>query len=120
MLNGKRALIVEDEFLVALDIQRILEHAHVGRAVFARSVEEAMSLAQQWRDFDLAIVELPFADTDALALATGLLGAGVKLIVSSTNANHRTGVPGLENWPVILKPFAEDELLSACQRVLGS
>ncbi len=118
MLTGQRALIVEDEFLIAFEIQRILENANVASSVTARTVEEAMSLAHDWRNFHLAVVEFPFQSADARALARGLANAGVKLIISSTDSHHAE-IPGLEQWPVVKKPFSEDELLAAYQRVIG-
>src|SRR3569833_41814 len=64
VLAGQRLLIVEDEFLIALDMQRILEAAGAKEAVLARNLEEAASLGDAIADFDLVILPPPAPDAD--------------------------------------------------------
>ena len=52
MLSDKRILVVEREFLVALDMQRVLEGANPAKLVFARSVDEAAHLASSFSGYD--------------------------------------------------------------------
>lgn len=119
-LNGKRILIVEAEFLIALEIQRILEAAGAGETVFARSTAEVAKLSEVWDRFDLAIIDLSLGDDRAVALAHELGTLGIGLVITSSDVRLRHGVDGLPDVPVILKPFAEDEFVAACQIALSS
>jgi len=56
VLSGKRLLIVEDEFIIALDLQRVVEEAGARRSVRARNYEEVTALGGRLSDYDLAIV----------------------------------------------------------------
>jgi len=114
MLDGKRVLVIEEQFLIALDIQRILEDAKAAQTLFARSVREAAELAGRWAGFDLAVVALPRSDANGLALVRGLISAGVKVVISSGDSSYRRGVPELPNVPVVIKPFDAQELVAAC------
>lgn len=117
MLKGKRVLIVEQEFLIALDIQRILEGAHAGPCVFARTVEEARTLESRWSEFDLAITQLRREDPTAPGLARDLAAAKVPVVIIAADPYRGDNAAGLQA-PVLLKPFGEDELLDACLSAL--
>jgi DNA-binding response OmpR family regulator len=114
MLVGKRLLIVEDEFLIALDIQRILETAAASATLFARTVEEAEAHDDKLTAFDLAIIEIGPDNVPALRLAMKLLANGIAVVFTSADSQHRHGLAGLPLAPVVVKPFAEDDLLTAC------
>jgi CheY-like chemotaxis protein len=118
MLSGKRILIIEEEFLIALDIQRILEAAGTAQTVFARSVAEAESLQGRWSEFDLVLVEMSYNDKGGLALAQQIIGNGVPVAVTSSDIACRRSIPALAGVPVVLKPFEESDLLAACSAAL--
>ena len=118
ILHGKRILIVEAEFLIALDIQRILEAAEAGQSVFARSAEEANALRARWHEFELAIIDISQHDEAALRLAEAVREAGIALVISSSDVRYRRGAPTLPGAPVVLKPFTEADLVAACRAAL--
>jgi two-component system, response regulator PdtaR len=119
MLTGKRLLVVEGEFLVALDMQRILEEANASSLVFARSIVEAASLSSRFREWDLAIVELQRGSPTALLLIKELLAAGVAVVATSADPSIKRTVPGFQTVPVLNKPFGDAELLTACTVALA-
>lgn len=118
MLSGERLLIVEEEFLIALDIQRVLEGANASHTVFARNYKELAALEQRFRDFDLAIITPPRPGTVEQAVAGQLAAAGPAIVVCSAappNLEHT----GLNDAEIISKPFSDDDLLQACRRALA-
>ena len=117
MLSGERLLIVEEEFLIALDIQRVLEDAHAQTAVFCRNFSEVQALADRLSEFDLAIVNPP-PNAAAFAMAERLLAAGVAVVVCSAFSGELKGT-ALETAEFVGKPFSDDELLTACRRALA-
>lgn len=112
MLAGKRVFILEPEFLVALDMQRILEGAHIATSLFARTIEEAHAFSERFAEFDLAILEMAEPTLSALALARQFLTAGAALVFTSPDGQNPG--PVLQGPPIVRKPFSDDDLLTAC------
>lgn len=118
MLSGERLLIVEEEFLIALDIQRVLEGAHAAQAVFARNYQELAALEPRFAEFDLAIVTPPRPGTSDLQLAERLAHAGPALVIcSATPVDVDESVLAVAE--IVYKPFADDDLLAVCKRALA-
>lgn len=118
MLSGERLLIIEEEFLIALDIQRALEDANAAKAVFARNYREVAAMGDQLGDFDLAIVNPPDAIVDELDVAQRIVDAGVAVVVCSAFHRDLSGTP-LAGMEFVDKPFADEVLLAACRRALA-
>lgn len=118
MLSGERLLIVEEEFLIALDIQRVLEDANAQSAVFCRNFSEVEALADRISEFDLAIVNPPQPNSAGIAMAERLLAAGVALVVCSAYRGELKD-PVLATAEFVGKPFSDDDLLAACRRALA-
>jgi DNA-binding response OmpR family regulator len=117
LLSGARPLIVEDEFLIAMDMQRVLEGAAAGQAVLTRNYDEAAALGERLSGFDLAIVTPPRPDGDDEAVAGRLIAAGVAVVVCSAARAHLAGTV-LADAEFVDKPFADEELVAACLRAL--
>ena len=115
MLSSQRLLIIEDVFLIALDIQRVLEDANAAKAVFARNFEEASALAHRFAEFDLAIVNPP--DLSNMGIAARLASAGPAIVICTAAKLDLGGTP-LAGAPLILKPFSDEDLLAACRQAL--
>ena len=118
MLSGERLLIVEDDFLIALDIQQVLEGANAQRAVFARNYGEVAAMGDRLGEFDLAIVNAPRAEAGDMAVAQRIVAAGVAVVVCSAFRRDLSDSPfGAAEF--VDKPFADQDLLEACRRALA-
>jgi len=118
MLTGQTVLIVETEFLIALDIQRVLEFLGAGQTVFARNTIEALDAAARWPGFSLALVEIHHERDEDLALLRGLKEAGVALVLLTADIALRRGSASFPGTPIVMKPFLEEELASAIELAL--
>lgn len=118
MLSGVRLLILEEEYLIALDIQRILEQANAAEAALVRNYEELGALGPRLAEFDLAIVTPPRPGSADLAAAGLLASAGPAVVVCSAARTNLANTP-LHGAEFVEKPFADEELLAACARALG-
>jgi hypothetical protein len=118
MLSTRRLLIIEEVFLIALDIQRVLEAANAQQAVFARNFIEAEALADQFGDFDLAIVNPPSPHSQEMAIAERLIAAGVAIVVCTAARPNLAGT-ALAGAETVIKPFSDDGLIEACRTALA-
>jgi DNA-binding response OmpR family regulator len=120
MSCGKTALIVEPEFLIALDLQRVLEASGFSETLFARSPAEARELSSQWPRLSLALVEFRLFGEETLALAAALHRHGVPTIGISSDVELTRGIDGLPAIPVLGKPVSDALLSAAVHRILGT
>ncbi|KKB84227.1 hypothetical protein VW29_11445 [Devosia limi DSM 17137] len=116
---NKIALLVEEEFLIAMDLERVLEHFAITETVIARTAQEALALQTDWNAFALAIVDVGHAPHAGLELAHHLLSTGVPLVLTTTDLSLAGGIPDLPNVPVVTKPVPETVLVGALQRALS-
>jgi CheY-like chemotaxis protein len=103
VLNGRSILVVEDEPLVALDIQTELEGAGAGPVQVARTVDAALSALGGGR-FDAALLDgnLKGQPVDAVAEALRR-GQTPFCFVSGYGRDHLP--QGFDDVPLIQKPF---------------
>ena len=118
VLSGERLLIVEEEFLIALEIQRVLEAANAWQTVFARDFDDVAALARSPAKFDLAIVTPPRLGTADQAILDGLAAAGTAIVVCSA-VPERLACTAITIGEFVSKPFTEAQLLAACERAIG-
>jgi DNA-binding response OmpR family regulator len=111
MQQPHRVLVVEDEFLIAMHIQRTLEEAGAtGVEVHTTSGSTLLdSLATG--AFDLAVIEGRLGAPEMVRLNRELSDSGIPVVVVSADRNIAALFPGAE---FLEKPFGESQLLAAC------
>ena len=78
-LNGKAILLVEDEFLLALQLEDLVQSSGgVVRGPYC-SLDDAMKAAQR-QDFDFAILDINLSGTMVFPLADQLLAGGIPFL----------------------------------------
>lgn len=117
MRSGEHVLIVEEEFLIALDIQRVLESVKPRNIVFARNFDDVAQLGERLDAFYLAVTTAPRNGTADCEIARRLVAAGVALVVCSATPKPLVDDP-IEGAEIVGKPFADEDLLAACSRAL--
>lgn len=119
-LAGKRILLVEDEVLVAMDLQEMLER--IGCKVIgpARTIDAArLLLAQEAGRIDLAVLDFNLSGATSLQLARDLSRAGVACIFV-TGYSDLEGIADDEDWLLLRKPVGEAEVMEALQVAFGA
>lgn len=106
---GLRALVIEEEYLVAADIEQTLRTSGVCDITVLRNIAEAR--AQSLSNYDLAIMEAKFGSPEAIDFAAALRSAGVAVIVTSADRAVQSLFPGATPLD---KPFDSASLLVAC------
>ena len=120
LLNGKRCFVLDDEFLIAIDIQQILERAGAAYVASVASAAEAIELLGREPKFDLAVldVKLGSVERNSLNVAALLQTQDVPFVFLTGRADevHAKTFP---NAPVIEKPYDAAALLRAVQHALS-
>lgn len=117
LLVSQRVLVVEDEFLIALDIERILESAGAKTIVVVNRVAEA--LAALGRDqFDLAVLDFKLNHGDVLPAAEILSASDVRFIFLTGAPAEVQQAQRMKNVPVVAKPFDSATLLAALSKAM--
>ena len=121
LLNGKRCFVLDDEFLIALDIQQILERAGASHVASVASAVEAIELLGREPKFDLAIldVKLGTVERNSLDVAALLQTQGVPFVFLTGMRADDVHAKTFPNAPVIEKPYDAATLLRAVQHALA-
>ena len=113
MLNGRTALVVEEQFLIALDIQRMLEALGAGETLFASTAAEAENLRERWPDIGIAIIEIHSRDTAAFQLVDNLQRADVPTVLTTADATMGPASAAFPELVILHKPIPEDAMAHA-------
>jgi CheY-like chemotaxis protein len=118
-LAGKRLLVAEDEFLIALDIESIFES--VGAEVkTANRVEQALAVIKSDGPFDAAVLDLKLERETSIAIAEQLQAQSVPFVFLTGAAGDGSIVAQFANAPVVGKPFDSETLFSALKQAMSA
>ena len=120
LLSGKRCFVLDDEFLIALDIQQILERAGASHVTSVASAPEAIEVLGREPKFDLAVldVKLGGVERNSLDVAALLHTQGVPFVFLTGMRADDVHAKKFPNAPVIEKPYDVTALLRAVQQAL--
>lgn len=110
------ALLVEDNAMIALDIEDILLEAGVQNVRLATTLEDADHHLTEHIDF--AVLDFSVGDGTTEPLAERLKEMGIPFLFVSGFAEKVSLPTGLNDTPIVVKPFQPDELLAAIDSLL--
>jgi two-component sensor histidine kinase len=114
-LAGKKLLVVEDEPLVAIEIEMILQDEGAEVQVVGSVAEALQSIEQS--QFDAALLDGNLHGAPVDEIAAALVKAGIPFAFVS--GYGKQNLPrGFASAPVVAKPFMPSELLSAALDLL--
>jgi two-component SAPR family response regulator len=108
LLDGKRVLVVEDEFFVALELELMIRD--LGGAVAGPAAHLGAARAVMLQDkINCAILDVKLDGNTSLPLADELMASGVPVILISGYGSNQ--LPSrFANTPKLGKPVSVDEL----------
>lgn len=108
-------LLVEDNAMIALDIEDILMAHGISTVHLARTLDEAER--HQATNLDLAILDFHLGKKTTESLAKSLKANGVPVIFVSGFAERLSMPKELMDVPIVVKPFTPGDLVSTIQSV---
>lgn len=116
-LAGKRVLVVEDEFLVAVLIQEILADIGCEVAGLASDLDDALAKAETLA-FDLAILDVNLRGEQSLPVAEKLAERRLAFVLA-TGYGSRGVSPAFPDAPIVTKPFQQRDIEAGLRKALA-
>ena len=114
MVTAHPILVVEDEFLIALDIVAALEDAGIAVAGPASTVSDALAAIER-EPLRGALLDAHLAGESAGRIADALAARGLPFAFVS-GYGPESLPPAYRNAPLVRKPFTDRDLLAAIAR----
>ena len=110
-LAGLRILLLEDEYLIAMDVELLCRDSGAAEVVVKRSLQELEEM-DGVGGFDVAVVDLVLAGTSTLPFAERLRQNNVPFVFASGYADEQltSAFPGIR---AVSKPYAGNDLVEA-------
>jgi CheY-like chemotaxis protein len=120
-LKGVNVLIVEDDFIVAYDIQTLMEEQGATIVGPAASLDEARSvIAASATPIHVAVLDVNLSGAFVFPIAAQLRRAGVPFVFATAYADDdRLFPPDLKDAPRLAKPVMPNVLIGQLRRLLG-
>ncbi|MBR1222080.1 response regulator [Bradyrhizobium sp. U87765 SZCCT0131] len=118
--TGLRVLAVEDETLIALDLQEMLQGSGAGDVILARSLDDVERALASEGDIDVAIINLnPGAEAAAdLQAAQAVRARGIPFLFAS-GSQDREVASDFSDAVFVGKPYTREIIVTAVMDTLG-
>lgn len=117
-LDGARVLLLEDEFLIALDAEQILHELGAREVETTSTLSEAEARAQIGR-YDIALLDVNVNGQMSFGLAAFLRSRGVP-VVFATGYELRDRALDIDPVLCVSKPYTSERLRQALHAALES
>lgn len=108
-LDGACVLLLEDEFLVALDAEEILKELGVRQIETAATLSDAEERARNGR-FDIAVLDVNINGEASFGLAESLRARGIPVVFVTGYELKDRAIPHLDTELCVSKPYTSDRL----------
>ncbi|HEY6631163.1 MAG TPA: response regulator [Rhizobiaceae bacterium] len=113
VLEGLRILVLEDEFLIAMDVEQLCRDHGAADVIVARSLGETVA------DVDGAIVDMLLDGVSTLDFAAELQAAGTPFVFSSGYTDNGELAKRFPGVAMVGKPYAGQDLIEALAAACG-
>lgn len=113
LLEGVRVLVLEDEFLIAMDVEQLCRDYGAADVFISRSLDELGPDPLETIPFDAAVVDMRLGDISTLDFARRLYESNVPFVFATGYGNPEefaTSFPGVE---IVGKPYLGTDLIGA-------
>jgi len=113
-LKGLRVLILEDEILIALDLEQLFRDLGVEEVVVARNLDDIDAEGA----FDVAVLDLMLAGRSTVEFASVLFAKGVPFVFATGRSDTAQLLASLPGVPIVDKPFSNEALVRAVAKAM--
>jgi DNA-binding response OmpR family regulator len=118
-LSGRRVLVVEDEYIIAMELDRWLQEAGIEVIGPVPRVEQALDLIEDEDGLDAAVLDINLGPGETVYLvAERLIALGVPILFASGDVRVRND-PAYSERPRLEKPIIAPELLRAVEGLVA-
>jgi CheY-like chemotaxis protein len=117
-LAGTRCLVLDDDLLIALDIEQILQGAGAGEVTCVANLADAFAAVRNQAPFAVAIVDIDLGAEDSMMIAAALQERGVPFVFLTGVGGDDPRARQYPQAPVVDKPYQAGELLTALHQAL--
>lgn len=110
------ALLVEDNPMIALDIEDILLAHGIEKVRLATTLEDAEHHLTE--TIDLAVLDFTLGSDTTEDLALRMQELGIPFLFVSGFAEKLSLQPALKDTPIVVKPFQPEDLMAAVNALL--
>lgn len=118
LLSGLRVLILEDEFLIAMDVEQLCRDYGAETVTIVRSLS-GVDQEQLAAGHDVAIIDLMLGGESTLPFARLLADKDIAFVFASGYTDHSELKQGFPEVTVVGKPYAGDDLIEAVAAACG-
>lgn len=119
-LAGMRVLVMEDEILIAMDVEQLCREHGAAEVVLVHALDETDAALPAESHFDAAILDVALAGRSTLGFAGKLVAAGVPFIFATGHADAEGLFDEFPDVAVIGKPYGEAMLVGALARAIAA
>ncbi|CAL8480620.1 response regulator [Caballeronia sp. S22] len=113
ILDGRRILVVEDDYLVALALSTVLEEAGAHVVGPVASAEEAVALLEEGRErVDAAVLDVDLNGETSYPVADALASRDIRFVFA-TGYGIDAVAEGYRHYPRCQKPFDHRAIFKA-------
>ena len=117
LLSGLDVLLVEDEFMIAVDAQDILQGLDARAVRIASTYDQAHRCVSEDR-FDIAVLDVNINGKMSFPLSAVLKERGIPFVFATGYSLKDRTVPGLDGQICVSKPYDRERLKAGLQQAL--
>jgi CheY-like chemotaxis protein len=117
LLDGLRVLVLEDEALIAMDVEQLCRDGGAAEVTIARDLDEID--IESLTAFDVAIVDLSLGGRSTLGLAALFRDRGMPFVFASGYSSQEEMAAEFPGVPLVPKPYSGADLVEAVAAVSG-
>jgi CheY-like chemotaxis protein len=105
-MSVSRVLVLEDNLIIAMEVEDMLRVVGVEKIDIANSLDQAMDAVKAER-YDFALLDVNLGEAMSFGFAWHLKDAGISFGFVSGYSDTQDFPPDLQHVPLLVKPFDE-------------
>lgn len=118
-LDGLRVLVLEDEFLIAMDVEQMCRERGASDVVIMRSMEEVGAFEPDGREFHAAVLDVMLGGHSTMDFAKRLRERGIPFVFATGYSETEDLFDALAGVEVVSKPYGAEHLIGALERAFA-